>query len=84
MCRFPKAQDTGYWRLKEAVDYYMERIKIASEKAWEIPLIEVPFPRHPGFIGRDAELEHLQASFFGSEMIDEFVECAIVGLGGVG
>lgn len=84
MCRFPKNYDAGYIRVKDAIQHYVERINVASRVAESIPLLELPFPRDPIFVGRDAELDKLETSMFSPETMNDFLECAIIGLGGVG
>jgi hypothetical protein len=84
MCRFPTKYDAGYERVENAIQHYVERINIASRMAESIPLLELPFPRDPIFVGRDAELDELETTMFGPETMSDFLECAIVGLGGVG
>jgi hypothetical protein len=84
MCRFPNIYDSGYRRVKRAIKHYAGRIGVASTVAKSIPLVELPFPRDSIFVGRDAELDELERSMFNPETMNEFLECAIIGLGGVG
>ncbi|KAI9770851.1 MAG: hypothetical protein M1839_003014 [Geoglossum umbratile] len=71
-------------KAQDAIQHYVERINVASRVAESIPLLELPFPRDPIFVGRDAELDELETSMFSPETMNDFLECAIIGLGGVG
>jgi hypothetical protein len=84
MCRFPENYDAGYRRVENAIQHYVDRINVASRVAESISQLELPFPRDPMFVGRDTELDELETSMFSPETTSDFLECAIVGLGGVG
>ncbi|KAI1465515.1 uncharacterized protein F4812DRAFT_439075 [Daldinia caldariorum] len=69
--------EEAYNRLKDAVGSYVESIKSSAR----VNLIkQLPYERDSCFLGRQKELEEIH----GFCSTDEFFECAIVGLGGVG
>jgi hypothetical protein len=86
MCRFDVyswCNNPGYDRLFLAISTYINNIKVSSKLGNGLseagPVVQLPFGRDPHFIGRENELKQMR-----SFLADEFSECAVVGLGGVG
>lgn len=79
ICRLDREPDnvTAYCRLAVAVDSYIKNIEDLNKESL---IMQLPYRRDSYFLGRQTELEEISGFF----RTNEFFECAIVGLGGVG
>ncbi|KAM5368717.1 hypothetical protein ACJZ2D_009383 [Fusarium nematophilum] len=55
---------------------------VSSHREQKEALVSVPFPRNPHFLGRDKELQQLEAALTGEAHLQK--SCVVFGIGGVG
>jgi hypothetical protein len=82
MCRNLNYGGADYNRLKSAIEVCFCVAEESGPRATPLPktlVYKLPFERDPHFVGREKELQSLE-----NLLSDDFCECALVGLGGVG
>ncbi|KAH8588285.1 P-loop containing nucleoside triphosphate hydrolase protein [Bisporella sp. PMI_857] len=82
MCRGLNYYGPDYFRLKSAIEVCFAVAEESGPRATPLPktpVYKLPFERDPHFVGREKELQSLENLFS-----DDFCDCALVGLGGVG
>jgi hypothetical protein len=85
MCRFDPSYSSGFFKIYRALSFYADLAKGQAGVPLREPKKILPLPKDPLFVGREAELDAIEAAILGSgESSDMCREAGVIGLGGVG